>query len=144
MKHFVALIVVSALLTGYSGPARACDVEPAIFCGPFKEMAAGMPDSAKKELLALPKNEHWQLHFGLGMAVRNEFGLWQDNALTRFFRANGIDHPDEMSGPFIDGYVLYLQGKPVYMKRVLEDPANRPPPPPEPPRSKESTSLESS
>lgn len=131
MKNPAILALLITLIGCQHRIPERCDVDPEIFCAPFKELAAEMPDSAKKELLALPKEEHWKLHFGLGMAVRNHFGLWQDNELTRFFRDNGIDHPDSMSGPFIDGYALYLQGKHVSMKDLLE-PYIVPPPLPEP------------
>lgn len=132
MKNLAILVFLGTLVGCQHRAAVKCDVDPEIFCAPFKEVAAEMPDSVKKKLLALPKEEYWKLHFGLGMAVRNRFGLWEDNELTRFFRANGIDHPDSMSGPFIDGYVLYLQGKPVAMKGLLEQHIV-PPPPPESP-----------
>lgn len=132
MKNLAILVLLSAVVGCQHRAVAECNVDPEIFCTPFEELAAEMPGSAKEELLALPKEEYWKLHFGLGMGVRNRFGLWQDNALTRFFRDNGIDHPDSMSGPFIDGYVLYLKGEPVVMKDLLE-PHVVPPPPPEPP-----------
>ena len=132
MKNLAILVFLSSLVGCQLGASGNCKVDPEIFCAPFKELATEMPDSAKQELLALPKEEYWKLHFGLGMGVRNRFGLWQDNELTRFFRDNGIDHPDSMSGPFIDGYVLYLRGEPVAMKNLLEQHLV-PPPPPEPP-----------
>ena len=131
MKLWLCSFVLAVATGCHSPSARGCDVDPVIFCAPFEEMAAEMPDSAKKELLALPKDEYWRLHRGLGMGIRNRFGLWQENELTQFFRQNGIDHPDSMSGPFIERYVLYLQRKPVLMTELLE--AYRvPPPPPEP------------
>ena len=41
-----------------------------------------------------------QLHFSLGMYLRNEWSLWdKDSILMRWFKKNyGIDHPDDVSG----------------------------------------------
>ena len=129
MKIPVALTLI--MIAGCTASAEACNVDPAMFCEPFKTLKSEMPDSVEKELLALPKEDYWKLHHGFGTGIRNRFGLWQDNELTQFFRANGIAHPEGMSGPFIAGYVLYLQRKPVVMKDLLA--AHRPPPPPPPP-----------
>jgi len=111
-----------------------CDVDPAIFCQPFEKLNAVLPSSAKQQLLALPQNQYAALHMGLGLDVRNRFGLWEDNDITRYFRAHGVNHPDYMSTPFIAGFVEYLQGKHVDMAREIKlwVPGPPPPPPPEP------------
>jgi hypothetical protein len=133
MKPLTALIILCTLVGCQQSPPLECRVTPQLFCGPFEELAAEMGNSAREELLALPEDEYAQLHFGLGMGVRNRFGLWEDNELTRFFKDNGVDHPDNMSDPFIDGYVLYLQGKSVDMKEIIaQEVASRPVVPPEP------------
>lgn len=123
------LVLAVCLLTGCQRLSeKACDVDPQIFCEPFAALAAEMPASAKAELLAMPEDEYWKLHFGLGMGVRNRFDLWQDNELTRFFKENGLDHPDSMSTPFIEGYVRYLRGVPVVMRQLVIAHAVPPPP----------------
>ena len=38
-----------------------------------------------------------QLHFGTGMAMRNAWGLWKENELTKEFNSRGIFHADDMS-----------------------------------------------
>lgn len=39
-----------------------------------------------------------QLHFGFGMYLRNNWGLWGGSELSKFFNTNQIFHPDDMSG----------------------------------------------
>lgn len=130
------IILAAALLTSCgSSPAKQCSVEPAIFCEPFSELAAEMPNSEKEALLAVPADKYWRLHFGFGMGIRNRFDLWGDNEITRFFRRNGIDHPDNMSGPFIGGFAEYLRGGHVDMVRAVGRYRIPPPPPPPPPRN---------
>ncbi len=38
------------------------------------------------------------LHFPCGMSLRNGWGLWGKNDLTKFFNKLGIYHADDMSG----------------------------------------------
>jgi hypothetical protein len=128
------LAVISLLLVSGCSAAQteSCRVDPVIFCEPFEQLEEEMPGEAKQELLALPQEQYIQMHFGLGMAVRNRFGLWQDNEITQFFRQNGVDHPDDMSMPFIGGFVEYLQGHNVDMVKAIETYGLPPPPPPPP------------
>lgn len=111
-------------------PSVICQVEPALFCAPFEQLATELPDKEKRKLLALPADQLGSTHFNLGMAVRNRFGLWQDNELSRFFRDSGATHADEMSTPFIEGFARYLRGQPADMKAILS--SRLPPPPLEP------------
>ncbi len=53
------------------------------------------------------------VHFGAGMAMRNEWGLWDDKApLTQWFRARGIWHADDMSGIITDALHARVHRKP--------------------------------
>ena len=95
-------------------------------------MASEMPESEQKKLLSLTQEERMRLHFSLGMGVRNRFGLWRDNELTRYFRSQGVGHPDEMSAPFIAGFVEFVRGNPVDMAQIIPAYVIPPPPPPPP------------
>ena|ERR1035441_2732592 len=51
-------------------------------------------------------------HFGIGMYLRNYWGLWHHSDLAVWFRNNyQIVHPDDMSGIILDRYSAYLNGK---------------------------------
>jgi hypothetical protein len=52
-------------------------------------------------------------HFGLGMWMRNNWGLWTGSRLADYFRSLGIVHPDDMSGIIITSFYRHLKGKPV-------------------------------
>jgi hypothetical protein len=45
-----------------------------------------------------------QLHFGLGMLLRNEWSLWEkETILVKWFKENyGVDHADDISGLILD------------------------------------------
>jgi len=52
------------------------------------------------------------MHFGLGMWVRNNLGLWdEDCPLRKQFGALGISDPDEVSGRVLMGARAVLNGR---------------------------------
>lgn len=55
-------------------------------------------------------------HFGLGMYIRNNWGLWSGSRLKCYFEYKGIKHPDHMSGMIIETYYMKLNNK-----RINED-----------------------
>ena len=51
-----------------------------------------------------------QFHFGLGMWLRNNWGLWGGSRLQQYFLQRGVEHPDNMSGILLEYYYDYLHG----------------------------------
>lgn len=51
------------------------------------------------------------LHFGLGMWIRNNWGLWGGSRLQQYFFDKKIDHPDGMSGEILRAYYNWLNKK---------------------------------
>lgn len=43
-------------------------------------------------------------HLGLGMWIRNNWGLWGGSRLQRYFRDRRVFHPDDMSGVILKAY----------------------------------------
>jgi len=130
----LAIVLVALLAACASTPKKTCQVTPSIFCEPFAELAATLPLSEQQRLLEMRADEYWRLHLGFGMGVRNRFDLWGDNELTAFFRENGVSHPDDMSVPFIGGFVEYLRGGPVDVENAIRIYRLPPPPPAVAPR----------
>jgi len=71
-------------------------------------------------------------HFSLGLWMRNNWGLWGGSRLAKWFNAQGINHPDDMSGIVLCSFWRHLNSKPIkldeqvkyykeYWKNVLED-----------------------
>ena len=50
------------------------------------------------------------LHFGLGMWLRNSWGLWGGSRLQTYLFKRGIKHPDDMSATILEFYWDYLHG----------------------------------
>jgi hypothetical protein len=53
-----------------------------------------------------------EYHFGLGMWMRNNWGLWSGSRLAKWFAAKGVHHPDDMSGIILGAYWAHLHHQP--------------------------------
>ena len=63
------------------------------------------------EMRALPRREDMiRYHHGLGMGLRNSWGLWRGSRLQKYFTDRGVRHPDDMSGIVLDYYYDWLRG----------------------------------
>ena len=54
------------------------------------------------------RNETISYHFGLGMWLRNNWGLWGGSRLQQYFFKKEIKHPDSMSGIILKFYYDWL------------------------------------
>jgi hypothetical protein len=78
----------------------------------FVELDKLLSEIDKKEMRALSKRDEMiSYHFGLGMWMRNNWGLWGASRLQRYFTDKGITHPDEMSSVVLYLYHDWLNGK---------------------------------
>lgn len=59
-------------------------------------------------------------HFGLGMWLRNNWGLWTSSPLAVWFNERGIHHPDDMSGIILTSYWRHLNGKSIELNQQIE------------------------
>jgi hypothetical protein len=64
-----------------------------------------LPDSTRRKFSKMKEEEAVSSsHFGLGMWLRNKWGLWAGTRLTVYFNKLGIFHPDDMSGIILTSY----------------------------------------
>lgn len=85
---------------------------PRNFAECFSELDKLLSEVDKKEMLSLPKREDMiQYHLGLGMWIRNNWGLWGGSRLQKYFTDKGVKHPDDMSVSILYRYYDWLHGK---------------------------------
>ena len=71
-----------------------------------------LPEIDKAEMQALSKRDDMiQYHLGLGMWIRNNWGLWGGSRLQKYFRDKGITHPDNMSAIILNFYYDWIHGQ---------------------------------
>ena len=69
-------------------------------------------DTIKQKILEMTEDEFLGgAHMGLGMWMRNNWGLWKGKELAKYFNSIGIYHPDDMSGIILSSYYRELHGQ---------------------------------
>lgn len=69
-------------------------------------------DTTKKKILEMSESEFLRgAHFGLGMWMRNNWGLWKGKTLAKYFYSIGVYHPDDMSAVILASYYRELHGQ---------------------------------
>lgn len=71
------------------------------------------------EFMNTPEDELARYHLGLGMWMRNKWGLWRESALQRYFRELGINHPDDMSGIILTSFHRHLNQKEILLQEQI-------------------------
>jgi len=56
------------------------------------------------------RDEMVRYHLGLGMWLRNNWGLWGGSRLQQYLLAKGYKHPDDMTGDLLPLYYDWLHG----------------------------------
>jgi hypothetical protein len=78
----------------------------------FVELDKLLPEVDKKEMQALPQRDGMSgYHMGLGMWMRNNWGLWGGSRLQKYFTDRGVTHPDDMSTVILYHYYDWLKGQ---------------------------------
>ena len=78
-----------------------------------EEELKAIDELSKERILALEKpGDMGQFHFGVGMSIRNHYGLWGKNALTDYFKnVLGVYHADDMSGILMEALWYKIHNK---------------------------------
>jgi hypothetical protein len=59
-------------------------------------------------------------HFGLGLWMRNNWGLWAGSHLAQYFNNMGIFHPDDMSGIILTSFHRHLNGQDIRLDEQIK------------------------
>lgn len=75
------------------------------------------------------RKEMSKFHFGLGLWMRNYWGLWGGSRLNTYMKQRGVYHPDDMSGKILEFYYDHLHSVDSIWRQF--DTTLVPPPPPD-------------
>lgn len=73
-----------------------------------------------KHFKAVAEDELGKYHFGLGLSIRNTWGLWAGSQLAKYFNDIGVFHPDDMSAIIILSYHRYLNGADIRLDEQIQ------------------------
>lgn len=65
----------------------------------IRRLRQQLPAAELARIAALPEDDLIWLHFGLGTAIRNDFGLWAPD--SPLLRATGKDHADDAAAVIV-------------------------------------------
>jgi len=86
----------------------------------FKQIDIIMADSTKVEVKNMNEFDFvGNYHFGFGMWMRNNWGLWRGSRLYIYFEKKGLHHPDDMSGCILTSYHRYLNNKNIKLRNQI-------------------------
>jgi uncharacterized protein DUF6794 len=84
---------------------------PATFADALDLLDDLIPTATKQYLHSLAESDLDREHWGFSLAIRNELGLWREDApLTQWFIARGFAQGDEMSIEVLRAYWRRLHG----------------------------------
>jgi len=95
-------------------------------------------DSTKQQILDMTNSSFRGLaHLGMGMWIRNNWGLWKGSRLKEYFNKKAVErakkegrelifnpHPDNMSGAILSNYYEYLISKRINIQEKIADCTN--------------------
>ncbi len=112
LAPILAAVALSTAAASQADPLKDC--APATLDAVF--VCLDRHWTAREEFKALAYDDISGGHFGVGMWMRNNWGLWGGGPLARHFNDLGITHADDMSGIILKSYWLHLHGCPLRLE----------------------------
>lgn len=88
----------------------------------FAELENNSDKKSLEEWLLMDEGDAvFNIHFGVGMGIRNNWGLWGgENELCKFFNSIGIKHADDMSAIIFFSFHRQKNGKPIQLEEQVK------------------------
>ena len=125
MKHYLILTILFFSLLALNGQevsreeipkSKPTTLEEAVF-----QLTKTLPDTTQQKVLSMTEDEFiGGSHFGLGMWIRNNWGLWRGGSLAKDFNNKGIFHPDDMSGIILTCYYRQLHNQDWELEKQIQ------------------------
>jgi hypothetical protein len=87
------------------------------------ELAKMLPTDEIQHIQAMTnRHQMVEYHMGLGLRLRNEWGLWHESRLARYFTKLGVDHADGMSALILATFWCKLHGVHYNLGKMTRSP----------------------
>jgi hypothetical protein len=86
----------------------------------FSELKKVMTKKQLEEFKNKGESAIVEYHHGLGMWLRNNWGLWSGSRLKKYFNNLGIFHPDDMSSIILTSFHRYLNNKDIKLGEQIK------------------------
>ncbi|CAN5823199.1 hypothetical protein BH09VER1_BH09VER1_41460 [soil metagenome] len=109
MRLIALLFIFSAILPF---PARAQEKIPTTLAEAHAELEKSLPPKELAKIDAMKSEEDMIVyHMGLGMGIRNSWGLWSGGPLAKYLNGLGFTHPDDMSAVILETFWCKRHGQ---------------------------------
>lgn len=86
----------------------------------FSQLNSFWNDSVKLSIKTMKEDEFVaESHFGIGMWMRNNWGLWSSSRLSSYFSDLYVFHPDDMSGIILRSYHRKLNNREIKLEEQI-------------------------
>lgn len=92
---------------------------PADLADSFRELKKMLHPELIDKMRQNPEEEMIVHHMGLGLWMRNNWGLWRGSRLKSYFNGIGVFHPDDMSGIILNSFWRHLNSKPLNLDEQI-------------------------
>lgn len=86
----------------------------------FIELKRMLQPEFIKEIKESSERDLIEHHMGLGIWMRNNWGLWVGSRLQDYFIELGFRHPDDISGAIVKSFWRHLNGMPINIQKEAE------------------------
>ena len=86
----------------------------------FIELGKIFNKSQLEEFKTKSEDELAIYHFGIGLWMRNNWGLWAGSQLAKYFKGMGIFHANDMSGIILTSFHRHLKGEEVRLGKQIK------------------------
>lgn len=86
----------------------------------FKELERMLSSELIEEMKFAEEKKMIKYHRGLGMWMRNNWGLRSGSRLSKYFRDMEIRHPDDISGIILNSFWRYLNSEPMKLEKQIK------------------------
>jgi hypothetical protein len=118
MRKWILLGLIGVLLPACASPLRGAgpttDLHaPATLAEALDRLRQTLPPETTEKMRDGKEDDMAMYHKGLGMWMRNNWGLWANGPLYQHLTILGLSHPDDMSAVILTSFWRQLHGKPI-------------------------------
>jgi hypothetical protein len=114
MRSVLCFILLIFSLQGSAQKTKKLHGKPSTLDETYLYLNEILSDTAKYSFMTLPADYSTaKHHMGLGLWIRNSWGLWRGGKLERYLSSIGVMHADYMSSFILASYHCYLNKKPI-------------------------------
>jgi len=87
----------------------------------FSQINIFWSDSVKIKVKAMKESDFVNnSHFGFGMWMRNNWGLWKGSRLFKYLNEKGLNHPDDVSSVILTSYHRHLNNRNLKLRNQIK------------------------